>query len=411
MLVVAGVVAGIVLLLAVEDIQIQQVEESAELRAQDLARVIAEGDLPEVLDGDSDGSVAQVVDGAGKVVVASENFRRQRPLIADHLDPGDLEVRTIHDVATEQGEPYLVVSVGFAHEGDNLVIHVATPLEPVRESMRRLLLGLITLGPVLLAVSGAVIWRVVGRALRPVEAMRREVAEISIHDLSRRVDVPDTDDEIAHLAATMNTMLQRMDVAVERQRRFVADAAHELRSPVTAMTAELEVTIQHPRPDAELLPELLDESRRLARIIDSLLLLARWDEDQVEHRHDSVDLDDLVADEISRAAVGSDLRIDSSGVSAGQVLGDAELLRRLIRNLLENAVRHGRSDVRVRLSEDDGSVTLVVDDDGPGIAVAQRSACSSASPASTPPGLGPPGARDSAWPSWPKSSSGIGAPS
>ena len=172
----------------------------------------------------------------------------------------------------------------------------------------------------------------------------------------------------------MNAMLGRMEYAVARQRRFVADASHELRSPVTAMAAELEVAIRHPRPEeAEaILPELLDETRRLERIIDSLLLLARWDEQPVDHRRDDVDLDDLVLDEASRVALGTPVVIDTTGVSAGQVRGDGELLRRAVRNLLENTVRHGRTRVAVRLVELGTTVILEVDDDGPGIAAEEH---------------------------------------
>lgn len=374
MLAVAGLVAGIGLVVGVRRALTDGIESSARLRAADLGQVLDQDDLPDEVGGEGDASVVQVVGPDGEVLVASPNVDGEPALSVTPPEAGAVEVQTISDVPTDPGQDFLVVSQSSSLEGDRVVIVVASSLAPVDRSVRILLSGLLIAGPLLLLVAGSVVWRVLGRALRPVEAIRSEVAEISVADLSRRVPVPDTGDEIARLAETMNIMLERMDGGVARQRRFVADAAHELRSPVTAMAAELEVTIRHPPADgsAAVLPELLDETRRLERIIDSLLLLARWDEHSADPPSEEVDLDDIVLDEVSRATMGARIDLDASAVSAGQVRGDAELLRRAVRNLLENAVRHGRGRVAVRLQEDEGVVLLVVEDDGPGIAVGER---------------------------------------
>lgn len=373
-LALAGVVAAIGLIVGVRGALTAGIADSAELRADDLAQVLDQDDLPDRLGGESDGAVVQVVGPSGEVLVASENVDGE-PAITDARPPaGGDEVATISGVPTDPGQDFLVVSRSASLEGDDVVIHVAASLEPVDRSLKVLIVGLLAAGPALLAVAAAVVWRVIGRALGPVEAIRAEVDDISIADLAKRVPVPDSGDEIARLATTMNAMLERMEHAVGRQRRFVADASHELRSPVTAMAADLEVAIRHPRPaEAEaILPELLAETRRLQRIIDSLLLLARWDEQPIDHRAIPVDLDDLVLDEASRVALGTSVVIDTTAVSAGQVWGDGELLRRAVRNLLENAVRHGRTRVSVRLVEQKATVTLEVDDDGPGIAAEER---------------------------------------
>jgi len=373
-LALAGLLAGLGLVVGVRRALTDSIEASARLRAEDLSQVLDQDDLPDQVGGEGDASVVQVVGPDGQVLVASPNVGGEPALLSAGPAPGRTEVRTIADVPTDPGQDFLVVSRAASLEGDQVVVQVASSLAPVDRSVRILLLGLFVAGPLLLVVAGMVVWRVLGRALKPVEAIRSEVAEITIADLSRRVPVPDSGDEIARLAETMNTMLERMAGGVARQRRFVADAAHELRSPVTAMAAELEVTIRHPRAEgaAPVLPELLDETRRLERIIDSLLLLARWDEQSTEAHDDAVDLDDLVLDEVSRVATGSSVAIDTSAVSAGQVRGDAELLRRAVRNLLENAVRHGRTRVMVRLRETEALVVLAVEDDGPGIAEAER---------------------------------------
>lgn len=370
----AGLLAGIGLIVGVRRELTAGTEELAELRAEDLAQVIDQDDLPDQLGGGSDGVVVQVVGPSGEVLAASPNVEGEPALVTDAPAQEQSDTVRIDDVPSDPGQEFVVVRRRAVLQGDGVMILVASSLAPVQRSLTALALGLLAAGPLLLAVAAAVVWRVLGRALGPVEAIRSEVADISIADLSRRVPVPDTGDEIARLADTMNSMLTRMDSAVARQRRFVADASHELRSPVTAMAAELEVAIRHPRP-AELtsvLPDVLDEARRLERIIDSLLLLARWDEQPGEDRRDALDLDDLVIDEVSRVTLAAGVAVDTRAVSAGQVHGDAELLRRAVRNLLENAVRHGRTRVVVRLAERAGSVVLEVDDDGPGIAESER---------------------------------------
>ena len=199
--------------------------------------------------------------------------------------------------------------------------------------------------------------------MRPVEAIRAEVAEIGASDLHRRVPVPASDDEVARLARTMNDMLERVDDAAQRQRRFVADASHELRSPLTRIRTELEVDLAHP-DQADLLAthaSVLDETIGLQRLADDLLLVARADEGEHgrptpragrSRRHRAPGGPPL-ARRRSRAGV------DLSGVGAGRVIGDPDLLARLVGNLADNAVRHATSAVTVTLS--DGRRQVVLD--------------------------------------------------
>jgi signal transduction histidine kinase len=219
------------------------------------------------------------------------------------------------------------------------------------------------------------IWWLVARTLRPVESIRREVADISGQNLHRRVPEPSTGDEIARLAHTMNAMLDRVEEAAERQQRFVADASHELRSPLTRIRSELEVDLGDPGT-ADLVAthrSVLDETEKLQRLVDELLFLARSDAFEHHDRHSvAVDLDDTVLRETQRLRGTSTIPIDISGVSAAQVRGDPSDLTRVVRNLTDNAVRHAHSTVTIALSEHGGHAVLTVADDGPGIPPERR---------------------------------------
>jgi signal transduction histidine kinase len=163
--------------------------------------------------------------------------------------------------------------------------------------------------------------------------------------------------------------------AHERQRRFVSDAAHELRSPVASMRQHAEVAVAHPETTdvRELATTVTEESVRLQAIVEDLLLLARLDEGALRLDNDEVDLDDVVLGEARRLRNGGTLAIETSAVGAGRVRGDAHYLERLVGNLGDNAAHHARARVAFALTEQDGHVTLAVDDDGPGIPESQRS--------------------------------------
>jgi signal transduction histidine kinase len=223
--------------------------------------------------------------------------------------------------------------------------------------------------PILLIVLGALIWYLVGRTLRPIEAIRAEVADIGATDLHRRVPEPPGDDEVARLARTMNEMLDRVEAANERQQRFVADASHELRSPLTRMRSELEVDLAHPER-ADLMAthrSVLDETTHLQHLVDDLLHLARSDERVPVGGREPVDLDDIVLSEAQRVRTETAGKVDVTRVSAAQVRGDPQQLARAVRNLTDNAARHARSMITFTLAEREQTAVLTVADDGPGI--------------------------------------------
>ena len=214
---------------------------------------------------------------------------------------------------------------------------------------------------------------VVGRALRPVERMRREVDEVTGTSLDRRIADPGTDDEIGRLATTMNRMLARLDESQKAQRRFISDASHELKSPLASLRQYAEVARDYPDRISEndLAEAVLDEGGRLERLVRNLLLLARVDEQSLGRANAAVDLDDLLLAEGTRLRGTTELSVDTSAVAAVRVPGDAGLLGQVVRNLADNAARHATSTVRLTLSQGDGAV-IVVEDDGDGIAEAER---------------------------------------
>lgn len=249
---------------------------------------------------------------------------------------------------------------------------VGQSVDSVDRSVADLRTTLLIVGPVLALIAAAVAGEIVGRALAPVEAMRREAAEISLSHLDRRVPEQGTD-ELAALGRTLNHMLERLERSAAQQQQLVADVAHELRSPLAAITTQLDVGLTHPdRVDWVLTAEeTLEEAYRLQQLIDNLLLLARLDEGEEELTWELVDLDDVVHAVVRRTET-DDVVIDRSEVGAGIVKGDRHQLRRCVQNLLDNAVRHAASVVRVSLREVGAEVVLQIVDDGPGIPVEER---------------------------------------
>jgi signal transduction histidine kinase len=203
--------------------------------------------------------------------------------------------------------------------------------------------------------------------------MRRQAADITAHAMHMRIPTPPGHDEVARLATTLNEMLERLDTATAEQRRFVSDASHELRSPLTGIRTALEVAIgSEPNADHKrLLERLLAENLRLEAMLGQLLTLGHIDERRSFELSAPVDFSRLVVDEVHRPETAG-ITVTSDVADGIFVNGDAELLARVIRNLLSNGIRHATSAVSVHLTADSQVVRLAVTDDGPGIAAADR---------------------------------------
>ncbi|MFF4835055.1 sensor histidine kinase [Streptomyces sp. NPDC001315] len=249
----------------------------------------------------------------------------------------------------------------FVHAGASLTARETA----VRSTGTAMLAGL----PLVLLVVGGVTWLVTRRALTPVEGIRREMAAITAsEDLSRRVPEPASHDEVARLARTTNETLTALEAAVDRQRRFVADASHELRSPIASLRTQLEVGSAHP----QLLdvPGAVKDTERLQHLAADLLLLARLDAGE-RPGQGPVDLGELVREEVGRRP--TDRRPVSVDAEAGhEVAGSRGQLVRVIGNLLDNAQRHARAEVAVRIRRQGDRIVLTVTDDGGGVPAAER---------------------------------------
>lgn len=341
-------------------------DEGLNQRADTIAAVVS-GTLPTQLSADED-LLIQVVDSDGTVLSASSNLSgfepitSQRPGIRNVSNvPGRTEAFRVLVREVESGSAQVTLIVGVNNDD------VA---DPVRILTRLLAVAV----PAVVLILGALTWWLTGRTLRPVEKMRRELAEITGTNLGRRVAEPATGDEIDRLARTLNETLDRLEGAIRRQQRFVADASHELRSPLTRIRAELEVDLAtgEPSDPARTEQSVLDETLHLQQLVDDLLHLARGDDGIVDSDFRPVDLDDIVLREARRLRERGRVAVDLRGVAAAQTIGDPHQLARAVRNLFDNAERHAASTVTVGLDESEGRVLFTVSDDGDGISRKDR---------------------------------------
>jgi signal transduction histidine kinase len=352
-------------------------DDLSEARVHDLAALAAHGSLPRVLTNVDGEAVGQVVAADGRVLASSPNIVGRQEISRFRPPPGQPVVRTIDNAPDDnETENYRVWAMTAPSPTGPVRIFVGTSLESVSEASLQLRTELLVGVPVMLALLAFLTWLVIGRALRPVEDIRAEVDTITGTALDRRVPMPATDDEVGRLASTMNRMLDRLESASRQQRDFVADASHELQSPIAAVRAELEVAMAHPGSTdwPTLAKSLLADSDQMERLVRDLLFLAREDEAAgvARGRSEQVDLDDLVLQEAARLRPAAAVPIDTARVSAAPVVGDRDELRRLVRNLLENGVDYAATGVRVGLAVHGERVRLEVADDGPGVAAEDR---------------------------------------
>ena len=335
-------------------------------RADTIESVLSSG-FPSRLPGDED-LLVQVVDARGAVLASSANLVGKPPITS--LTPGH---RTVHGVSG-RSEVFRVLVRQVTSHGRPALLIVGTNYDHVTEPISILTRFLALAVPCVVLVLGVLTRWLTGRTLRPVERMRLDMADITSTRLDRRVKEPATGDEIDRLARTMNASLDRLEDAIRRQQRFVADASHELRSPLTRMRSELELDIAqaHPGQPTTTQQNVLEETITLQHLVDDLLHLARSDSAPATLCSERVDLDDIVFREARRLQERGRATVDVRGVGAVQVIGDANQLARATRNLVENAERHATTTVRIALSERDGRVRLTVSDDGDGISIENR---------------------------------------
>lgn len=352
-------------------------------RSDVLAALVADDRVPDALPVSQPGEVAQLLDAAGGVVATSTTASRTLP-VADAATLAGWRARAGDDVlvvGVEAGA-YDAAARGAVREvtyrGAPATLVVTVPLTEVRGVLDALRVALLLVVPVLTAGFALVLWTVLGRALTPVEDLRAAADRVALAGGPGALPVPARDDELAALARTLNAMLDRLDVAAARQRAFVADAAHELRSPVAAARAAVEVAAAHPAAYsvADLVDDLAPQVARMQALVDDLLVLARvGTSDAVPGPVDLGGVAAEVAASVAGAARARDVRVEVTGDATAR--GTVDGVTRVLRNLVDNAVRHARTEVvvdvaRAGAGHGGATVRVTVDDDGAGIAPADR---------------------------------------
>jgi signal transduction histidine kinase len=371
-IIVLAATAGVVVLVVQSQLR-TSLDRSLAQRADQVAAAAGIDPGAAVTSLDREDRFAQILDAGGGVVAASENVGG-RPALAE-LPDGRQSVATRHDIPIED-DIFRVLVRRVDLRGEPGFVVVGENVDDVTDAVRSLLGTLAIAVPTAVLVLAAAVWWLIGRTLRPVESIRREVAAIGLDELDHRVPSPGTGDEIDRLAGTMNDMLARLEAATGSQRRFVADVSHELRTPLTRMRTTLEVELSragHRDPEAAC-RAVLGDAIEMQDLVDDLLFLARSDAGTVVRRMTPIDLDVVVEGEVRRTRESLDgrPRIDTTAVGSAVVDGDAAQLTRLVRNLVSNAVRHAADEVRIAVTTTGGTALLSVDDDGPGVREADR---------------------------------------
>lgn len=372
-LIAAGAVAvmvavgGALIVLAVRAELIEAADEVGEARAEQIADLASTGSLPARLVVAEDLEAAVQVVRGGQVISTTENAAAAVFDLPEQRPDSDT-VLAVKSLPIEDDGPFRVTAYGTQTPQGAATVFVAVEVEEINETIATLV-GTGIVGLALLVVAESVLcWVVVGRTLAPVDAISRQAEMITGQRLDRRVPEPHADDEIHRLARTINDMLSRLEVSAMRQERFVADAAHELRSPLAYLRVRLEAALSGRRDvaDAQLLPDLLTETVRLSDLVDELLLLARSDAG-LGHGARPVDLDDVVIEVVSSMQRHDRVEVRLGTIQPVQLLGEAALLELVVRNLVQNAIQHAASVVEVSLRAEGELAVLMVDDDGRGI--------------------------------------------
>jgi signal transduction histidine kinase len=371
---IALTLAGAALTAALYHALLAGVDDAVARRVGDVAAGLAfdsaaDLDTP-LLDTDQRIVAVQVVDSQGNVVARSQGAPGS-PLVAlTDIGPA-LQVGLTDDVPPDNDQRVSGRTVDTST--GRYTVLVAGDIEAAESTVRTALLLLAGACPVVVVVAATAAYWLMRRSLRSVDAIRSQVAAISTTDLTERVPVPPGRDEISALAITMNDMLARIESGHAAQRQFVGDASHELRSPLTAIISGLDVAATHPEVfDLNLVTStLVPEAQRMRVLVEDLLLLARADEGRLAVHREPFRLDDIATGEVVRQRRIGRRHIDIIAEPTS-LRADGAALSRLVRNLLDNAVRHARSRVEVTVRPEGDVALLTVADDGSGIPARDR---------------------------------------
>jgi signal transduction histidine kinase len=368
-LAVALAAAALLLLGELQSSLTREVDGNARQAARVIAGLADAHELPDPLPFGAGTLSVQVLDPHGHVTRASAQGELLVPLLSRTVARS---IARSGRVVQMPGGPFGIAAplrVVAVPAIDNQIVVAAVSYAQVSDSLAAVTRAVVFGAPLLFVLLATATWLVTGAALRPIEKLRRGAQEISDTAIARTLPVPESRDEVHSLAVTLNDMLARLEAAQRRQRALVSDAAHELRSPIASIRAQLEVAIDHPEavdwpPTAA---GVLADTLRLARLAEDLLALARLDEQADRPRRGRpADLAALAEEVCARYA---DARVSVTALTSGpsMVLGDPGGLDRMLVNLVDNAVRYARSRVSVTVAADGPWVLASVSDDGPGI--------------------------------------------
>ena len=319
------------------------------------------------------GGVAELVAASGRVVSTFPTG------VAPMLGAADRErVLAGHALKTSSDDiagligRWRLLAVPVRIDGRRDVLVLAHSLAARRETLHHLRFEFLLAAPAALLLAVLAGYLLAGASLRPVEAMRRRAEAITASTPGSRLPVPQSRDEVSRLAETLNDMLARLESALERERRFVADASHELRTPLSLLRTELELALRRPRSPQELeqaLRSAADETERLTRLAEDLLLIARSDQGSLPVRREPLSAQELLANVAERFAGRAERLGRTLGVEPGDdAILDADPVRleQAIGNLVDNALTHGAGAVRLSVVRRSGRVELHVRDEGAG---------------------------------------------
>ncbi|MGH9574677.1 MAG: sensor histidine kinase [Candidatus Acidiferrales bacterium] len=294
--------------------------------------------------------------------------------------PDQLGTQPLYESLTVQGTPVRFATGRVVVNSQPYTIQVAAPLKEFNEALERFRVILWLSAPLLLIGAGLGGYWLSRRALRPVDQITAAAESISISNLSERLDVPKASDELRRLSETLNRMLMRLDVSVQRMSQLTADASHELRAPISLIRTTAELAVHGGRTNPEYhedMTQILGEAVRTSRLIDSLLLLARADAGEGALQHEMTDVSVSVREAADQGrSLASDKQVELTadlGSGSAVVHGDGEALRRLLFILIDNAIKYTPEGGRVHIfiNRSQGQVSISVTDSGIGISEAE----------------------------------------
>ena len=357
-------------------------DRELQLRSQDLAALVRQPAAS--LAGDGGGrfiergeSYAQLIDRTGHVLDATRPLRA-----APLLDPAELRAAQQRPLYTEReavpglDEPSRMLATPVSRAGHRLVLLVGATSQDNTDTLAAFRDELLITGPIALLLASFAGYLLAGLSLRQVESMRRRAAAISADNPGERLPVPPTGDELERLGRTLNEMLGRLEAALERERGFVADAGHELRTPLALLRTELEVAFRYGESPDELREAIrasAQEVDRLTQLAEDLLLIARFDRGRLPLQVETLDPAELLASVVNRfqwRAEATQRSLVCQTEPGAGLHGDRLRLEQALANLVDNALRHGRGEVRLALTRSNGSSELHVTDEGSGFAPA-----------------------------------------